>query len=75
MKYNELDKYIVLCKWMANANDDEIKIPSGDVEQNLADYGEDLKSLFESSEDVDIKVIETYLKSNFCNIISVEPIA
>ena len=74
MKYNELNKYIVKCKWMAYEVEDEMKHPSGDVERNLAEFKEELKFLFESSEDVDIIVISAHLKSVYRNFISVEPI-
>lgn len=76
MKYNELNKYIVKCKRMANVNDDETSYPSGDEERNLADYENELKPLFESKEEVDIKIIVDFLKEkeSFKNIISIEPI-
>ncbi len=75
MKYNELNKYNVKCKRMANVNDSETSYPSGDEEHNLADYEEELTSLFVSHEDVDIEEIEKYLKLEFSNFKSVEPIA
>lgn len=77
MKYNELNKYIVKCKWEANVYGvgDEISCPSGDKEHNLADFKEELKVLFESCEDVDIKEISAHLKSVFRDFKSIEPIA
>lgn len=74
MKYNELNRYIVKCKWMANVNNDKASNPSDDDEQNLADYEEELKPLFELCEDVDIKEIVMHLKSEFRNIKSIESI-
>lgn len=81
MRSSELNKYIVKCKVMAdtisddnNANDDEMNHPSDYGDCPLTDYKEELKALFESREDVDIEEIEMYLKSEFSNIKSVEPI-
>lgn len=82
MRFSELNKYIVKCKVMAdtisdddNANDDEMKHPSNYGDYPLTDYEEELKPLFESREDVDLKEIVAHLKSEFCNIKCVEPIA
>ena len=74
MKYNELNKYIIKCRRRANFNDDETKYPSGDEEHNLAELKEELRFLFESRENVDIEDIENYLKSEYRNFKSVEPI-
>ena len=74
VKYNELNKYIIKCKRMANINDDETKYQSGDEEHNLAELKEELRFLFESRENVDIEEIGNYLKSEYRNFKSVEPI-
>lgn len=81
MRSSELNKYIVKCEVMAdtitddeNVNHDEMNHPSDYGDCPLTDYIEELKALFESREDVDIEEIEKYLKSEFSNIKSVEPI-
>lgn len=72
MKYNELKHYKVICNIEADVEDINGR-PSDVKYELLSDYEEELKSLFESGEDRDIKTIEDYLKSKGNNI-SIEPI-
>lgn len=73
MKYNELKRYKVICKIAA----DEYEVKnhqSGAGDDLLSDYKEELKELFESREEVNIKIIEDYLKSKHSYISSIAPI-
>lgn len=72
MKFNELKLYKVICNIEADVEDINGR-PSDAKYELLSDYEEDLKSLFESGEDRDIKVIEAYLIDKGYNI-SIEPI-
>lgn len=73
MKYNELNNYKVRCRFLADEGD-IIDRSSESGYDLLSDYNEEIKTLFESHEEVDIKTIEDYLKSEFSNIISIEPL-
>lgn len=57
-----------------NANNDEMRQPSNYGDCPLTDYEEALKPLFGSCEDIEINEIEYYLKSEFKDIRSIEPI-
>lgn len=73
IKYNELNKYKVRCKIPA----DEGEIINRSSESGydiLSDYDEELKPLFESKEEIDIKTIEDCLESKYSYIDYIEPI-
>lgn len=73
MKITELSQYKVAIKPMADI-EGENGIPARcatDFDQSLLDYKEDIIHLFDSCEDVELDTIESYLKDNFSNIISV----
>ena len=72
MKINELKLYKVICNIEADVEDINGR-PSDAKYELLSDYEEDLKSLFESGKDIDIKMIEEYLKNKGYNIY-IEPI-
>ena len=72
-KYNELNIFKVRCKIPA----DEGEITNRSSESGydlLSDYDEELKPLFKSKEETDIKTIEDCLKSKYSYIDYIEPI-
>ena len=73
MKYNELNRFKV--RYKIPADEGEIKNRSSESGYDLLpDYNEELKPLFESKEEIDIKIIENYLKSKYSYIDYIEPI-
>lgn len=73
MKYNELSKYIVKQKTMADVIDLE-NHPSDYGNFPLSDYNEDLKHLFEGDKDLEIEAILSHLLYLGYRISSIEPI-
>ena len=73
MKHNELNIFKVRCKIPT----DEGEIANRSSESGydlLSDYDEELKPLFKSKEETDIKTIEDCLKSKYSYIDYIEPI-
>ncbi|GEM_PF-3931695 len=73
MYITELNQYKVVIQPIADI-EGENGIPARcatDIVQSLLDYKEDIVHLFDSCEDVELDTIESYLKDNFSNIISV----